>query len=223
MTAGESGAPVPASSPDLAAAVVDAVLVPGAPRVHDGVALLCIDGLAGAGKTTLAGQVAEVVAARGGTVAVVHMDDLYEGWGGLLEAGTEVVRVVEQLERSGTATYRRWDWESSARAETVHVPRSDVVVVEGCGSAPPRVDGVAALVVWITAPDELRLARGLERDGEGMRDDWRAFMADERALRERDATDERADVVLDATGHVLRWSRAPGGTGDLLWEDRGHG
>lgn len=214
MTTAESG---------LAAAVVAAVLAPDAPRVHDGVALLCIDGLAGAGKTTLAGRVAQEVAARGGTSAVVHMDDLYEGWGGLLEARDELAALVSQLQRSGTATYRRWDWELSARAETVSIPASDVVVIEGCGSAPPLVDGAAALVVWITAPDELRLARGLRRDGEGMREHWLAFMADERTLRERDATPERADVVLDATGSALRWDRASSGQDPLLWEDRGHG
>jgi len=191
--------------------------------VHDGVALLCLDGLAGAGKTTLAGRIAQEVAARGGTCAVVHMDDLYEGWTGLLGARDELAALVHQLRRSGTATYRRWDWEASARAETVTIPASDVVVVEGCGSAPPLVDGVAALLVWITAPDELRLARGLERDGEGMREHWLAFMADERTLGERDAAPERADVVLDGHGRVMRWDRAPAGRDALLWEDRGHG
>lgn len=214
MTTGES---------DLAAALVAAVLAPDAPQVHDGVALLCIDGLAGAGKTTLAGRVEQEVAARGGSSAVVHMDDLYEGWSGLPEARSQVAALVEQLRRTGAATYRRWDWELSARAETVTVPASDVVVVEGCGSAPRLVDGAAALVVWITAPDELRLARGLERDGEGMREHWLAFMSDERTLRERDATPERADVVLDATGSVLRWDRVPSEQDTRLWEDRGHG
>jgi pantothenate kinase-related protein Tda10 len=46
--------------------------------------LLCIDGPAGSGKTTLAGEVAAEAMAEM-SVAVVHLDDVYPGWDGLAE------------------------------------------------------------------------------------------------------------------------------------------
>ncbi|GMA31658.1 uridine kinase family protein [Litorihabitans aurantiacus] len=212
-----------------AGAIADVVLAPDAAELADGVRLLCIDGLAGAGKTTLAHAVAARVRAGGRGVAVVHMDDLYEGWGGLLGARDQLVGVLEALARGERASFRRWDWHASRRGGTLEVPAADVVVVEGCGSAPPFVDGRAALRVWVAAPDALRLRRGLERDGEAMRPDWLAFMADERQLLARDATDVRADVVLGPTGEVLRGAERLDdvgprgrGSGPALWEDRGH-
>lgn len=193
------------------------------------VALVCIDGVAGAGKTTLAGRLCDALVATGRSVAVVHMDDLYEGWGGLLAAHDQVRALVEPLRHGDTASYRRYDWIAGARAETVVVPPVDVLLLEGCGSAPPPVDAEATLTIFIDAPDELRLARGLARDGDHMREDWLAFMADERALAARDRTRARADVVLDGTGRTLRWrSDGAGEAGDGsdlaedLWEDRSH-
>ena len=56
------------------------------------------------------------------------------------------------------------------------------------------------MLVWIEVDEQLRLSRGLERDGEEMREPWLVFMDDERAVFERDRTRERADVVIDGTG-----------------------
>ncbi|MEY3649405.1 MAG: hypothetical protein RL370_108, partial [Actinomycetota bacterium] len=41
--------------------------------------LIAIDGRAGAGKTTLAASIYEELS-EDKTVAVIHMDDLYDGW-----------------------------------------------------------------------------------------------------------------------------------------------
>jgi len=58
------------------------------------------------------------------------------------------------------------------------------------------------VLVWVEVDDELRLARGLERDGAEMQEHWRTFMGDERALFARDRTRERADIVVDGTGRT---------------------
>lgn len=173
-------------------------VVSGTPR------LICVDGLAGSGKTTLADGLERAAVERALTVTVVHTDDLLAGWGGLLEVGSTVLGdVVEPLRVGRPASYRRYDWEAGAFAELVAVPAVDVVIIEGCGSAPPGVDGTAALVVYVEAPDNVRLERGLERDGAGMRPEWLAWMADERRLAARDRTRERANVVVDTTPAVV--------------------
>ncbi|WP_454294524.1 uridine kinase [Salana multivorans] len=203
-------------------------LDPGLPGVHlldlalagptldeSGTRLVCIDGLAGAGKTTLAAHLERAAHTRGLSVVVVHVDDLLAGWGGLLDVGASVVRDVVTPLRSGRpGRYRRYDWHAMAFAEQVDVPAADVVVIEGCGSAPPAIDGVAALVVCLTAPDGPRLERAVARDGEQQRPQLEAWMADEKRLAQRDRTLERADVVIDTTDSAT--SVVPG-SGRAWW------
>lgn len=183
--------------------------------------LVCIDGLAGAGKTTLAAALERGLREEGLTVVVVHMDDLYEGWSGLLAAREEVTALVSVLAAGGPAVVARYDWARGDRDAPVTLPAADVVVIEGCGSAPPAVSEVAAVTVVVTADDDVRLARGLARDGEELRPQWLAFMADEARLELRDRTSQRAEVVLDSTGSPLRWR--PRGDGVDVWKDRPHG
>src|SRR3546814_20216068 len=66
------------------------------PAQPGGGRLLCIDGPAGSGKTTLAEGISD---AFPGSSLVIHMDDLYLGWSGL--DATLGPRVAEQIaERS---------------------------------------------------------------------------------------------------------------------------
>ena len=132
----------------------------------------------------------------------MHLDDLYEGWSGLegslwprLDA-----QVLEPLRRGVPGRYQRYDWSAGAFADWVDVPVPDLLVVEGCGSARRAVDPVAVLRVWVEAPDDLRLERGLARDGVDAREHWLTWMADEAAHFARERTRERADVRLDAFG-----------------------
>ena len=60
--------------------------------------LVCVDGPAGSGKTTLAAALVRATRRHGLSVALVHMDDVYEGWSGLADAGRRVrEQVVEPL------------------------------------------------------------------------------------------------------------------------------
>lgn len=113
--------------------------------------------------------------------------------------------VIAPLARGLAGEYRRYDWDRAAFDGVVQVPVAPVVIIEGCGAAPPAVDGVGALVVYASAPDEVRLARGLARDGEAMRAHWLGFMAQEREVEARNRTRARAAVVIDEVGTVLRW------------------
>lgn len=157
--------------------------------------LVCLDGPAGSGKTTLATLLQERWRA-----SLVHMDDLYEGWYGR-DAGVRHLLddVLAPLARGDEGRYRRYDWDADAPAEEHRVPPGPVLVVEGCGSAPRAVDGYDPLVVWVEVPADLRLRRGLARDGEAMRDHWLQWMAEEQDLYARERTRERAQVHIDGT------------------------
>ena len=69
--------------------------------------LVCIDGPAGSGKTTLAAAVAD---ARRAGARVVHMDDLYEGWSGLPARRRPARRRCCARWPRAAGCYRRYDW-----------------------------------------------------------------------------------------------------------------
>lgn len=164
-----------------------------------GVRVIAVDGPAGSGKTTLA----DALGARGATV--LHLDDLYEGWSGLEGSlwPRLSAQVLEPLRRGVPGRYQRYAWDSGAFAEWIDVPVPDLLVLEGCGSARRDVDAVAVLRIWVEAPADLRLERGLARDGADTREHWLTWMSDEAAHFARERTRERADVLLDAYGIEL--------------------
>lgn len=161
--------------------------------------LVCVDGPAGSGKTTLAGQ---LQAAAGGA-AVLHTDDLLEGWDGLASLADTLTGVVRPLASGRPASWRRWDWLADAWAERHTIVPTRLLVVEGVGSWAPAFADLVTALVWVEADPESRLARGLERDGEQMRDRWLQWSRDEDRLHARLRTRAHADLVVDtreATG-----------------------
>lgn len=179
------------------------------------VRLVCVDGPAGSGKSTLAGRLAQALEGPGvsgldpatptdpsahARTRLIHLDDLYEGWTGLDGVWDRLcAQVLDPLAGGTPGRYQRYDWVAGRFAEWVDVPVPDVLVVEGCGSAPRPVDGRTVLVVWVEAPPTVRLDRGLDRDGEGMRAEWERWMVLEAEHFAREGTRARADVVVDGT------------------------
>lgn len=166
------------------------------------VRVVCVDGPAGSGKTTAA---AAIATAAGPTSSVLHLDDLYAGWSGLEGSlwPRLSAQVLEPLRRGLPGRFQRYDWPSGAFAEWVDVPVPDLLVLEGCGSARRAADPLAVVRVWVEAPADLRLERGLARDGVDARAQWLTWMSDEAAHFAREGTRERADIRLDAFGAVV--------------------
>ena len=180
----------PATGPAaLAAAVRAARPLLGATR------LVCIDGPAGSGKTTLAGRLA---AALGTGVTVVQMDDLYAGWTSTGAAARLAAGVLGPLADGRPGSYHRYDW-LAGRFDDVPtpVPVPEVLVVEGCGSCPRSLDPWTTLRIWVEAPAPLRLARGLARDGEDKAAHWHRWQREEAAVFAAEDTRTRADVRVN--------------------------
>jgi uridine kinase len=168
------------------------------PPTLGGSRLVCVDGPAGSGKTTFADALVAAFGQAGAGTALVHMDDVYEGWTGIRWAGESVRRsIVEPLAGGLTGSYRRYDWAEGRFAESHEVPPVDVLVVEGVGSAHLGYADRTTVLVWVEAPADLRLARGLQRDGEALRSHWLRWLADEAVLHEQERTRHRADVLVD--------------------------
>lgn len=183
----------------IAAEVIESVLA-HAPTLGQG-RLVCVDGPAGSGKTTLGAalrRAARDLLPADGTVALVHMDNVYPGWSGL-ETGmaTVATSVVEPLRHGRPGRYQRFDWHAMAFAEEHVMVPVDVLVVEGVGSGAAAYDDAITSLVWVEAPADVRLDRGLARDGERLRNHWLVWREAEDAMFARERTRDRADVVVD--------------------------
>ena len=168
------------------------------------VRLVCLDGPAGSGKTTTAAALVDAVGSRDVPVAVLHLDDLYDGWTGLEGSlwPRLSAQVLEPLRRGRAARYQRYDWSAGRFDGWVDLPVPQVLVLEGCGAARRAADSFATLRVWVEAPADERLRRGLARDGASARPHWEGWMLAEAAHFVRERTADRADVRLDGCGRM---------------------
>ena len=183
--------PGPADAERLAALVLDRPPRAGRTRV------LAVDGPSGSGKTTLAAALAAALERCGADAAVLHLDDVYPGWDGLAATAPLLVDGVLAPLAAGTpAGHPRWDWSASRPTGRVPVPAADVLVVEGAGAGTRAAAPFLSLLVWLDAPEPVRRARALARDGEAYRPHWERWAAQERALFTAEGTAQRADVLL---------------------------
>jgi uridine kinase len=155
--------------------------------------LVCVDGPAGSGKTTLASAIAELVPDS----QVVHCDELLQGWRGLPGLAATVEALLRPLAAGAAGTWRRWDWTADGWAEHHDVRPGGLLVLEGVGCWSPGIADLVGLLVWVEAESQARLARGIARDGEDMRPYWVQWRLDEDELFARLGTRARADLVVD--------------------------
>jgi uridine kinase len=167
-----------------------------------GTRLVCVDGPAGSGKTTFATRLA---ADLGEAAAMVHFDDLYAGWTLTGAAARLQAGVLRPIREGRAGSFHRYDWTVPGFSPTAtEVPARPVLIVEGCGSSPSRLDPWTTLRIWVEAPPALRIARGLARDGAGLEAEWLRWQHTEAAEFARERTKERADLWVDGeTGAML--------------------
>jgi hypothetical protein len=152
-----------------------------------GVRLVAIDGPSGSGKSTYAVRLAAVCGA-----AMIEMDDLLS-WGDLDGCWPRLeTEVLSSLLAGRAARYRVRDWEADPFGDALNGWRdtapADVVIIEGNTAARRAIADRLALAIWVEAPYEVRLRRGVERDGEAWRDLWIDWMRREQRFFFRDGT-----------------------------------
>src|SRR3954447_13213090 len=137
--------------------------------------VVAIDGPSGSGKTTLAKGVADALAASD-SVEVVHMDLLFPGWDGLAQApGLLARQVLEPIAEGDPAAYRVWSWAHDEWRGSRSVASSRFLLVEGCGCSVEPAGSYAAVRVFVEAERDVRMRRGIARDGEAYRPNWQRW------------------------------------------------
>ena len=166
------------------------------------VAVVAVDGPSGSGKTTLAQHLGRELDAL-----VLHVDDMHQGWTGLLTT-VDLARasLVDAWVDGSPASHPTWDWDEDVSGPSVAVPRADLVVLEGVGAF--AIAGAeASVTVWVEAPTEERHVRAIARDGEVFEAHWDEWADQERQLYAVSPGREDADLVVDTGGP------GPGGPG----------
>ena len=77
-------------------------------------------------------------------------------------------------------------------------------MLEGVGSGALAHSRLITVLAWVEVPYDLRMARGLERGGVGVAENWQQWAEDEQEVFARERTRERADVVVDGRVGSLR-------------------
>jgi uridine kinase len=150
-----------------------------------------VDGPGGAGKSTFA---ARLSAALGG-VPIVHTDD-FASWDDPLDWWPRLIeQVLEPLAAGKAARFQRYDWTTRSLDGWREVDAGHVIL-EGVSANRLAFCAYVGFAIWVETPRPVRLARGLERDGVEMREQWRAWMAAEDDYLARESPDERSDLVV---------------------------
>jgi para-aminobenzoate synthetase len=159
--------------------------------------MIAVDGFSGAGKTTLAIELAAALRAHH-RVALFHLEDIYPGWDGLADGIAYYARqVAEPLAAGQPALWQAWDWEASRYGETRSTAPAEIIILEGVGASAAAAGRLLDAAVWVQAPAELRREKALERDGETYAPHWERWAAQERTWAAGDPAAARADITVD--------------------------
>lgn len=171
--------------------------------------LIGIDGCGGSGKSTLANKLKK----EDLDVNLVPMDDFFLPSSQRIDAvpGEKPIgsdfdwkrvfkEVIEPLSQNEEGYYQRYDWEKDKLLEWIKVPIGGIVIIEGVYSLRNELVDNYDYTIWVECPRDIRLLRGLERDGESSRKIWENnWMVSEELYMKKHKPFEKADLLVSGT------------------------
>jgi aminoglycoside phosphotransferase (APT) family kinase protein/uridine kinase len=152
--------------------------------------IVAVDGAGGAGKTSLSEWLASELGA-----AIVHTDD-FASWENPTNWWPELIdKVLKPIASGSPARFVPTRWGGPRRPEVTVEPR-DFLILEGVTASREAFRPYLTYSIWIETPRDLRLQRGIKRDGEDLRGQWEEWMAGEDGYVEQERPAEHADLVL---------------------------
>jgi uridine kinase len=159
--------------------------------------IIAIDGPAGAGKTTLANNLALALASDY-SVHVVHMDNLYDGWDRALSPQlTQSLQFISKSHKSGKKiSYSSYNWSTEEFDEAEEFPQVNLIIFEGVGSGQSSIRSEISALIWIDVAEDEGLARVLERDGTAIKNQMEKWLTQQDEHFRAEGTQNAADFVL---------------------------
>ena len=160
--------------------------------------IITIDGVAGAGKTTLAAYMADEYKDRT-TVSVIHMDDLYDGWSDPLgEALSRKLELIASAHHEGRdLELTKYDWLRDYPGDLLPIPSTELLILEGVGSGQSSIREFVETKIWIDLEPIVGLRRVLARDGFEIEEQMLGFLEAQRIHFVEEGTREAADFHLN--------------------------
>ena len=159
--------------------------------------IIAIDGPAGAGKTTLAHDLALALASHY-SITEIHMDDLYDGWNNALTPQlTEVLtRLVDSHQQKKPYSLSTYNWHEERFNPPSQIDESELLILEGVGSGQQAIRDSLSALIWIDIDDSQGLTRVLARDGDAIENQMRKWLATQEQHFRDEGTQKAADFVL---------------------------
>ncbi|MEU6094941.1 hypothetical protein [Streptomyces sp. NPDC047079] len=140
------------------------------------VRLIGVDGHAGSGKSTFAGQLAAAL----DNAPVLHLDDIATHEELFTWTDRLLHEVITPLGRGQTARYRPYEWRTRSFGPARSLPPAEVILVEGVGAGRRALRPHLARLLWMETPREEAWERGRFRDGGEQSAFWAGWVAAER-------------------------------------------
>lgn len=163
--------------------------------------LICIDGPAGSGKTTLANSLSRYL----DNCPIVHMDEIYEGWEVALSQKTAndlYQWIIEPLLDKQVIEFFKFDWALTKRNEKVVIETHPYLIIEGVGSSIKKVSEHACLKIWIEVEQNIGIQRVLNRDGQQIKAQMLTWQIQEMKYFNENKTKENSNIWIDGSPEV---------------------
>jgi len=182
--------------------------------VQSGVLVVAIDGHGTAGKSTIAGDVADATGA-----ALVHTDDFFQPVRASAAASPAVrqyydwrrirTQALKPLRAQRGVAFRRFDWNRGTGLDgVVTVAPADLILLEGVFSAAPELSDLVDRSVFVDTPERERLRRlRVQVTPENWDDDW---LIAQRAYFDLTRPPSSFDLIASGTSSLA--AGLPGGT-----------
>lgn len=159
--------------------------------------VISIDGPAGAGKTTLAQNLALALSLEM-KVQVIHMDDLYDGWENALgpQLSETLQHIVATHKGGKEVSFSCYDWAKSSFKEAQPIPAANLIILEGVGSGQSAIRDELSALLWIDIDHAEGLQRVISRDGESIESQMRKWLSQQEQHFAREDTQNAADFIL---------------------------
>lgn len=167
------------------------------------VKIVAIDGHGGAGKTYLASKLSQILDAE-----ILHTDDFasydnpLDWWPRMIEEALEPIR-----QGAESLSYERSSWYKNHDPKPVENQNvTKVIILEGVSASRKEFRPYLTYSIWVEAPKDVYLERGIERDladgiksKEQLEADWKQWHSYEEDYIKRDNPQQYANSVVSGT------------------------